>query len=402
VSASVPERPAIDAAFATWYQRLATTPAASTATPRPVFIVATEGGGIRAAYWTAAVLTSLSDTVPGFTEHLFAVSGVSGGSVGATTYRALLAEPRRGPLRKQAREVLAYDALAPTISAFTQQDFVQRFLPLGFPDRAEALEQGWELGWQRVVRSQRFANGFLATTMTDANRLPSLFLNGTVVETGQRTITSNVRIDNRFAAATDAFDQIGGDVPMSTGAHNSARFPYVSPVGTMRTGHIADGGYFENSGAGTVADILDVIRRHEDYGKGLIRPYVIFIDYRGIATPVEPSRFANEIGAPVATLLGTRGAHANAAVAEIREHLPRSEWTAFTLVQHEGERYPLGWLLAARTRDLMDKQMGPNSAENGKNVAAVAAALGTTPAPDEVWDAAMKAEIRTRAEERAN
>src|SRR5258706_6410187 len=48
----------------------------------PVFIVATEGGGIRAAYWTAAVLGTLHDATDGaFTRHLFAISGVSGGSV---------------------------------------------------------------------------------------------------------------------------------------------------------------------------------------------------------------------------------------------------------------------------------------------------------------------------------
>jgi len=44
-----------------------------------VFIVAAEGGGIRAAYWTAAVLEELKAQLPGFERRLFAISGVSGG-----------------------------------------------------------------------------------------------------------------------------------------------------------------------------------------------------------------------------------------------------------------------------------------------------------------------------------
>ena len=57
----------------------------------PLVIVATEGGGIRAAYWTAQVLDQLDaqpatvDGCPSATpmSRVFAVSGISGGSVGA-------------------------------------------------------------------------------------------------------------------------------------------------------------------------------------------------------------------------------------------------------------------------------------------------------------------------------
>lgn len=171
---------------------------------------------------------------------------------------------------------------------------------------------------------------------------------------------------------------------MSTGAHNSARFPYVSPVGTMQKLHIADGGYFENSGAGTAADLVDVIRRHPDSAN--IRPYVILIITRKEKED-EPSfaTFANELIAPVRTLFATRGAHARAEIAEIERRTPAADLTTFKLVQHEGERFPLGWLLAARTRDLIDKQMGPQSVENGANVARIAAALGVQPGADTVW-----------------
>ena len=368
---------------------------------RPVFIVATEGGGIRAAYWTAAVLTSLSDTVPGFTDHLFAVSSVSGGSLGAATHRALLADGVR-PTRPKARVALAYDALAPTLSAFTQQDLVQRFIPYGFlPDRAAALEGGWERGWRGATQNDRFTRGFLATTTRDAQRLPSMFFNGTSVETGERIITSNALIDGSFADATDFFTITGGDVKMSTGVDNSTRFPYISPAGTMTSGgaarmHVVDGGYYENSGAVTAAEILRVVQQHPDAAN--LRPYVIFIRYQGIAKPVQPETRANEVMSPIRTLLATRGAHGTVAVTQLARGV---ESTSFTLVQHENEvQFPLGWLLAARTRDLIDQQMGPRSKENGANVARIAQVLNVRPVDDVVWNEATKEEAEAKVEER--
>ncbi|MGY3690537.1 hypothetical protein ACVIGA_000617 [Bradyrhizobium sp. USDA 3240] len=67
--------------------------------PLPAFIVAAEGGGIRAAAMTAIVLKELSLRNPKFADHLFAIVGVSGGSVGAATYAAALAQ---GWLRQDA------------------------------------------------------------------------------------------------------------------------------------------------------------------------------------------------------------------------------------------------------------------------------------------------------------
>src|SRR5262249_22187161 len=52
-------------------------------------LVGAAGGGIRASYWTAAVLASL-DQIDDFRHHLFVISSVSGGSLGAVMFRAAL------------------------------------------------------------------------------------------------------------------------------------------------------------------------------------------------------------------------------------------------------------------------------------------------------------------------
>jgi hypothetical protein len=56
----------------------------------PVYIVSAQGGGIYAAYHSATTLAKLHDTIPNFSEHVFTVSGVSGGSIGSSIYASLV------------------------------------------------------------------------------------------------------------------------------------------------------------------------------------------------------------------------------------------------------------------------------------------------------------------------
>lgn len=428
-------RPSIGAAFDKWFERLDRehpTPDGS----HPVILVATEGGGIRAAYWTAAVLTSLTDTIPTFSEHTFALSGVSGGALGSTVYDALLVRRddmkvnvdddyalqgrEQYSLRFAARQMLSQDALAPTLAAMTQPDLAQRFVPAPiFPDRARALEGAWERAWSESIRrrsgevDRTFSNGFLAMLKGKEERFPSLFLNGTIVETGQRIVASNLSIDGadgsaELARSVDLFGAIGNDVRVSTAVDNSTRFTYVSPAGTLlrakdstggsplacapgaRCEHVVDGGYFENSGAATLSDVLDVMSRSRYASR--IRPHVIFIQFRmDQPAPVESTQYANEVLSPVRALLAVRGAHADLASTELMEQFGAANYTRFELVQRKAV-FPLGWLLADRTRNLMDQQMGPNSAENGANVRRIAAVLKQPVGRDLVQELAAKGE----------
>ncbi|HEX8618278.1 MAG TPA: hypothetical protein VF911_11890, partial [Thermoanaerobaculia bacterium] len=398
-------RPSVASAFDRWFERLQSQSQPGADGKYPVMLVATEGGGIRAAYWTAAVLTSLTDTVPTFAEHTFAISGVSGGALGSTVYGALLV--RRGDfhialeeldytpqigehhsLRLAASQMLSHDALAPTLAAMMQPDLVQRFVPFPIlPDRARALEGGWERAWRTTIArpdgtpDDLFAGGFLEMMRGKEDRLPALFLNGTIVETGQRIVASNLRLDRddgsgtELADAADLFDAIGADVRVSTAVDNSTRFTYVGPAATLTRGphgadsgstvdcaegarceHVVDGGYFENSGSATISDILEVIARSK-YAP-LVRPHVIFINFAMEQAPaVDSVRFGNEAFSPIRALLAVRGAHADLAEAELREDMGPANHTNFILLQPKsGAVFPLGWLLADRTRNLMDLQ----------------------------------------------
>lgn len=380
LDAPVPARPNIATHFDQWYAKLQ----AESGNPNPaVYIVATEGGGIRAAYWTAAVLTAIQEQSPEFSKHLFAISSVSGGSLGSATFTSLVASGKNGghddcgqdqqSIRFAAQQALSYDFLAPTLGSLLHADLAQRFLPVGFiPDRQRALEHGWERGWKVGVRpaDDYFGSGMLAMYSAHANDLlPSMFLNATNVERGRRSIASNCAIDPKEVADTDdLFAELKRDMPISAAAGNSARFTYVSPAGSLRPdgkyytdlqGHVVDGGYFENSGAATATDIARVVKAaHAGVDLRLI--LIKFINIP--EPPVPPTRFANEVLSPINALLNTRGGRGVLAYQQAHDLFPNYQ---FLLGQVQGDIVlPLGWLLARRTRNAIDMQVGPEVPSN--------------------------------------
>ena len=168
--------------------------------------------------WTGTVLGRLQDAYPAFKEHLFAVSGVSGGALGATVFQSLLsynARNRPGQIVNAAmghckglrsiegcaKEILGRDFLGQAFASMFFPELVQRLLPFSlqpvFADRAAALEMGWEDAWQDAMGVED-ANNLMAGPFSELwqvnKRMPALFLNGTVVETARRIVASNLCI----------------------------------------------------------------------------------------------------------------------------------------------------------------------------------------------------------------
>lgn len=389
----------------------------------PVFVVAAEGGGIRAAYWTASVLASLEDRVPGFACHIFAISGVSGGSLGGAVFAAAVADrvarsgyvcdgrsfgpaaTAGGAMADLVQEVLGKDFLAPTLAGMLFPDVTQRFFPFPvFPDRAAYLEGAWEAAWREASGNDRFAADFLdlwrETRTAPAGgdggaggegpavryQVPSLFLNGTWVETGGRHVTSNLRSDARFVQLDDLLAYLGRPTRLSTAVHMSARFTYVSPAGTVcRTGsdgcaerrHVVDGGYFENSGGLTALEIFAAIEEHDFWFGDLnglrTEPFALILSNApdnpnrvngGWQTPAtemaeESTLFLPETVSPVIALLNTRSARGYQAEAAFGAQAGASHGTRLQLRADPGAEaavLPLGWSLSNQTRRDIDRQ----------------------------------------------
>src|SRR5256885_6108484 len=204
----------------------------------PVVIGAGEGGGIRAAYWTAALLAAIQEKQPRFARHVYAISGVSGGSLGAVVFDALLAQ---GPgaagelcsvqgtaeksLERCAAQVLGQDFLSPALAGVLVPRLGHPGLP--FPverfDRARSLEASWEDAWRKSMGNDRLAEPFDELWKGErAHRIPSLLLNGTWGETGKRMIPSNLAVNaGIFNDTADAFSFIDYPVAASTARHLS-------------------------------------------------------------------------------------------------------------------------------------------------------------------------------------
>ena len=108
------------------------------AKPVHAYVVSTEGGGIRAAYWTALVLARLSIDRPEFAQRTFSVSGVSGGAIGAAVWRACwqrevsrsVASPVQAkPMLDCVDQLGRADLLTPLASAWLFEDVLGRFIP---------------------------------------------------------------------------------------------------------------------------------------------------------------------------------------------------------------------------------------------------------------------------------
>ncbi len=392
----------------------------------PLVVIATAGGGLRAAYWTATLLGALQDEAPGFGTHVFAISGVSGGSVGAAVFATLLADGpagapaaacAQGPGARRAYEcagqaVLARDFLAPTAASLIFPDLVQRFVPYGIvfdraadnrakDDRAVALEKSWERAWglAGLAPDTWTRRTFTQLWTRDGPWVPALLLNGTHVESGRRIITSSVRFDGtRFPDAYDFFTLASGDIRVSTAALNSARFPYVSPAGTLlrndkRIGHIVDGGYFENFGAVTALEALLAARRALGEAGKWADPFLIQIsndpglgsdDFevdRAAGPPEgEANWFENEGLSPPLTLLKTRDARGLLAYKEFLAAVPATRRAHFKLCKVKGKEEPaLGWVLAQQSLEQMNAIARDDTCGNRAEFDRVVAAIRGAP-----------------------
>ncbi|MFN8572372.1 MAG: hypothetical protein U0132_09965 [Gemmatimonadaceae bacterium] len=279
-------RIAIDARLAAWLRAHGgVSPSADSsarATGRiPLVLVAAAGGGLRAAYWTALSLATLQDRDTTFASHVFAMSGVSGGSLGIGVFAAMRHDMSgstgtrdcqasdRGPAQVMVpcvRRFMTEDYLSPVLAKLLAPDFAQWFLwfPVRRFDRAMALEDSWEQSYDKTMGDTTLQMG-LRTLFTEAQAaqgVPPLLLNSTHVETGRRYIASTFAPDTVYLDAVDVLSVLGGpDLRLSTAMHNSARFTYVSPAGRLERhdgdayGAVVDGGYFENSGLATLNDL---------------------------------------------------------------------------------------------------------------------------------------------------
>ena len=293
-------------------------PAAPATCPRPI-VIAAAGGASRAGFFTATVIGKLMSEAQTHgldpnkvRNRLFAISSVSGGSMGAVMVTAALAAKTDStdqpcvqsgmPLWwgskianwRDCLEVLTSgDFLTPVIVGLTFHDAFSFLLTR---DRAAVLENSWQRRYTDVLTpadppaQSSNCEGLDCPLQTLRPRsghwIPLLILNGTSEKTGGRIVTTPLAAQYATAngkctggcevfpgarnfyellsaenKAQSAFD----DVRISTAALNSARFPIISPPGAVRNpandvvDRVVDGGYFDNYGITSATDLVEAL-----------------------------------------------------------------------------------------------------------------------------------------------
>jgi hypothetical protein len=387
--------------------------------PVPLFVLATTGGGIRAAYWTDLVLDCAFEVQPGQdcpsgthgsgfgrSDRLFAASGISGGSLGLAEYAAYLSEKRGKTEAGWVERALHGDALSASGAWWLFVEIPRVFLQFRSPtDRAAILERGWEREWP----NGQFEQGLLELWRTDHHQ-PLLLLNGTSVQDGCRFETSplDANVETRNGTppgckSTEPFDppldvsptsvlpatrdlvdflcRDKEDVRLSTAALLSARFPFVNPSARVvgRCGHagatapkayVVDGGYLDTSGASPIGEMMTRLqplvdrwnRNHRRAG-GCVVPVMIQIDNGFPAATRAPGR-PGELLVPLTTLFATRGAReaeariGQAALFSGVGSLTGDRWAHFVNEAHPGPKAPLGWTQSSVSEDELVSQLG--------------------------------------------
>ncbi|HKX15268.1 MAG TPA: hypothetical protein VJN19_08755 [Propionibacteriaceae bacterium] len=245
---------------------------------RPMLLVAAEGGGIRAAYWTVRGLEAIGEKTCAGRSVLFS-AGASGGSVGLTVAR--FSGTATDPGITRAVEAIQQMAGPATLSEAADGTFIRDTfygatgvpMPLFPPrtrawdwtDRARLIETGWQDAYQRpgpawgdrlFLSDQDLspATGHLILNSTDAKHVCRVWVSQIKPDPSAMIITppgesfdpenSCDKVPGPATRTVDLFTAYGpyapeaggdlsqfclGDVKAATAALLTARFPFVTP-----------------------------------------------------------------------------------------------------------------------------------------------------------------------------
>jgi hypothetical protein len=293
--------------------------------PRQVILVAAAGGGIQSAAWTSQVLCGLRQQLGSeFDNSVVAISGVSGGSVGAMFYLRCL---EAGNADMSPAEWARKSSLEAVAWGLTHPDLRRAVLPLPWAWWSHA-DRGWALEKALFNNAQFQRQNQLMASPGTHGAWPVLLLNSTESGTGDPMVFTNANFPTQGegAVANHALRSFhlrypGRDVNLETAVRMSAAFPYVSPVARADqppgAEHLADGGYFDSSGVFSLGEWLkeaatpeqaDEIRapRYWKKKRFLILEIDAFPDW-GTGTANSPvEKWFYQLWAPLGTILKVR------------------------------------------------------------------------------------------------
>jgi Patatin-like phospholipase len=375
-------------------------------------VVATAGGGVWAAGWTARALEQMIANRPELRHEIRVISSISGGSVGTAYYiDGLLRAGRDANVAEILRDVRVRStasSLEAVAYGFAFSDFPRLFSG-GFysphKDRGQLLEEEWariaaapivgdDVGERPQPRDGKRRLRSLNTSIRDGT-IPAPIFGTTVMEAGQRLMITPITFAPAVRSPTlqeFLFGTVAAtpepDVDLWTAARLSATFTYISPPArswldarkTQRE-HLIDGGYYDNYGVTSALDWLTPVLVARKNGDPRLRfKRVLLIELSGFTEP-DPE-FAKPADGLTATLVGPLTAflplREGVATSRNRIDLDRLKhlWneTLRGQVQVETVKFepapnrrsgPLSWHLSSTEIEALKNEWGPGADPQG-------------------------------------
>jgi hypothetical protein len=281
--------------------------------PMPIFLIANQGGGTRGSAWTSFVLQKLDAQYRSrnfsFYNQIFLMSGASGGGVGGGFYNAIKAN-QDSVTRKLVYDIWAKDHLTSVTASFSFGETLGSLLPWAITnlDRTKMLEYSWSRSFNKHVQPSKFGldSSFLSMWYKDTSnryKLPSVFINGTLAETGQKVIASNLVLDKAFLGKyLDYHAVTQKDFRYSTALTVCSRFPVLLSELKLidsngkAAGHILDGGLLENTATNSLLYFYEAIKpfiQKVNEEKKRVEVVILYIQNGG--TDIMPQASSSEI-----------------------------------------------------------------------------------------------------------
>ncbi len=239
-------------------------------------VVATAGGGIQAAAWTAQVLEGLHNLYgEDFDKALCLISSISGGSLGNACYVNWL-DKAADPGLPRPSLAAAASSLDEVAWGLAWPDLLRLFFPWPFGlaiDRAGAMEKAWtgNASGLDVKFEGQLENAVSRwNAKTGAGDLPAVVMNSTMVEVGGPLLLGTTDVNGDTHRKSDCWmdgDNLHVqcnkpmDIPAVRAARLSATFPFVTPAARPKYAncqpHMMDGGFYDNYGMATLTEWLD-------------------------------------------------------------------------------------------------------------------------------------------------
>jgi len=279
----------------------------------PVILVAADGGGLKACYWTMLHLYRL-DSMGLFDDNVFLMSGASGGNIGLSMYTLLKAryhgQPRDSSfvaMRRAINEIGETNFLSGDFTGLITR-FPVNFLPdlpgwnaSELEDRAEAMARSYyritgtpsgQLSY--AINRTRPYSAIWEKTDYD---LPLFISNTTRAEDGMRGFIHPLRNLDLAPGMVDLTYNNGRALSFPDASFLANRFPIMSPAGRIEgKGHFVDAGNSDNSGISTIMHFLRYMKAGTGKEGDAALVYQKFFDHPLVLIGIrnDPTRFVRD------------------------------------------------------------------------------------------------------------